>query len=250
MIYKVKLQEFEGPFDLLVYLIEQNRMSVYDIKVSEITAQYMEYIRRAKTQNVELAQEFMVMAAELIEIKSRMLLPQEASAEPGEEPEDPRTRLIARILEYKQFKEMAEFLKDQEEITSHIHTKPAEDLSSYTGEPEELLTGSIDKFAEAFMAFIHRKQRLEEMHRTYERIERARMSVEHRITQMTAFLKKKREMKFSEMIKDDDSPFNRVITFVSLLELLKQHSVVAEQKKRYGDITIKRVDNDPAEARN
>ena len=242
MVYKVKLQAFEGPFDLLVYLIEQNRMSVYDIKVSEITAQYMEYIREAKTRDVEVAQEFMVMAAELIEIKSRMLLPQEPSEETGEEPEDPRKKLVARILEYKQFKEMAEFLKEQEEITSHIHSKPAEDLSVYTGEEEELLTGSMDKFAAAFMAFLHRKQRLEEMHRTYERIERARMSMENRIMQMTEFFRTRKSMKFSEMIKDDDSPFNRVITFMSLLELLKQHSVKAEQKKRYGDITVTRIE--------
>ncbi|MBQ1712062.1 MAG: segregation/condensation protein A, partial [Firmicutes bacterium] len=93
MVYKVKLQSFEGPFDLLVYLIEQNRMSVYDIKVSEITSQYMEYIREAKKYDVEVAQEFMVMAAELIEIKSRMLLPR-APEEPGEElMEDPRSSL-------------------------------------------------------------------------------------------------------------------------------------------------------------
>ena len=241
MVYKVKLQAFEGPFDLLVYLIEQNRMSVYDIKVSEITAQYMEYIREAKTHDVEVAQEFMVMAAELIEIKSRMLLPQENTTPGEEEPEDPRSRLVARILEYKQFKEMAEFLKEQEEITSHIHSKPAEDLSPYMGEPEELLSGSLDQFAAAFMAFLHRKKRLEEMHRTYERIERARMSMETRVMQMTEFFRTRKTMRFSEMIKDDDSPFNRVITFMSLLELLKQHAVKAEQKKRYGDITVTRI---------
>ena len=242
MVYKVKLQSFEGPFDLLVYLIEQNRMSVYDIKVSEITAQYMEYIREAKTHDIELAQEFMVMAAELIEIKSRMLLPAEPLEETGEEPQDPRSRLVARILEYKQFKEMAEFFKEQEEINSHVYSKPAEDLSQYTGETEELLLGDMGKFAEAFIAFLHRKQRLEEMHRTYERIERARMSLENRITQMTDFFRTRKTMKFSEMMKEDDSPFNRVITFMSLLELLKQHAVSAEQKKRYGDITVTRIE--------
>ena len=242
MVYKVKLQSFEGPFDLLVYLIEQNRMSVYDIKVSEITSQYMEYIREAKKYDVEVAQEFMVMAAELIEIKSRMLLPSPAE-EPGEElMEDPRSSLVARILEYKQFKEIADFLKEQEELNLHIHTKPAEDLSEYTGEGEELLKSDMDQFANAFMAFLLKKQRLEEMHRTYERVERARMSMENRITQMTELFRTRKVVKFSEMIKNDDSPFNRVITFMSLLELLKQRSVTAEQKKRFGDITIKRVE--------
>ena len=169
MIYKVKLQAFEGPFDLLVYLIEQNRMSIYDIKVSEITSQYIEYIREAQDRNIEVAQEFMVMAAELIEIKSRMLLPQTA-AQQGEEPmEDPRSQLVARILEYKQFKEMAAFLAEQEEINSHVHAKPAEDLSVFIGEPEELLKSDMDQFAKAFIAFIHKKQRIDEMHRTYEK---------------------------------------------------------------------------------
>jgi len=242
MVYKVKLQAFEGPFDLLVYLIEQNRMSIYDIKVAEITSQYIEYIREAQEHNIEIAQDFMVMAAELIEIKSRMLLPQ-VTQQPGEEePEDPRSQLVARILEYKQFKEMASFLAEQEEINSHIYGKPSEDLSQYTGEPEEYLKGDMESFAKAFIAFIHKKQRLDEMHRTYERVERARMSMENRIMQMTEYFKVRKTMMFSEMIKDDDSPFNRVITFTALLELLKQHSVTAEQKKRYGDITIKRVE--------
>ena len=242
MIYKVRLQAFEGPFDLLVYLIEQNRMSIYDIKVSEITSQYVGYIREAQERNIEVAQEFMVWAAELIEIKSRMLLPQ-ADVQQGDEPmEDPRSQLVARILEYKQFKEMAAFLAEQEEITSHVHAKPAEDLSPYIGETEELLKGDMDQFAKAFIAFIHKKQRIDEMHRTYERVERARMSMENRIMQMTEYFKVRRTMKFSEMIKDDDSPFNRVITFTALLELLKQRSVTAEQKKRFGDITIKRAE--------
>ena len=243
MVYKVKIQSFEGPFDLLIYLIEQNKMSVWDIKVSEITSQYIEYIREAKEHDVEVAQEFMVMAAELIEIKSRMLLPQEQSASPEEEPEDPRARLVARIIEYKQFKEMAAFLSEQEEITSHMHAKPAEDLSVFAGEEEELLKGDLSHFAAAFLAFLHRKQRLEEMHRTYERVERARMSMENRIMQMTEYFRTRKTMKFSEMIKEDDSPFNRVITFMSLLELVKQRSVSAVQKKRYGDITITRIES-------
>ena len=243
MVYKVKIQSFEGPFDLLLYLIEQNKMSVWDIKVSEITSQYIEYIREAKEHDVEVASEFMVMAAELIEIKSRMLLPQQQQEPSEEEPEDPRARLVARIIEYKQFKEMASFLAEQEEINSHIHAKPAEDLSAYMGEEEELLKGDLSHFAAAFLAFLHRKQRLEEMHRTYERVERARMSMENRIMQMTEYFRTRKSMKFSEMIKEDDSPFNRVITFMSLLELVKQHSVSAVQKKRYGDITITRIEN-------
>jgi len=242
MAYKVKLASFEGPFDLLVYLIEHNKMDIYDIKVSEITAQYLEYIEEAKAHDVNVAQEFMVLAAELIELKSAMLLPREVVDEEEGEVEDPRKALVAKILEYKQFKEMASFLSDQEELTSHMRPKPQEDLSVYTGETEEILTGDMDSFASAFMAFLTRKQRIEEMHKTYERIARAKMSLENKVNQIVGFFRDRKQMKFSEMIKEDDSPFNRVITFMSLLELLRHHNVRAEQKKRFGDIYVERID--------
>ena len=242
MSYKVKLEAFEGPFDLLVYLIEHNKMSIYDIRVSEITTQYIEYIEEAQAHDINVAQEFMVLAAELIEIKSLMLLPNEVIDEETGELEDPRKKLVARIVEYKQFKEMAAFLEDQAEITSHIHTKPQEDLEQYTGETEEILRGDMDSFARAFLNFITRKQRIEAMHRTYERIERAKMSMESKIGQLVGLFRHKKEVRFSEMVREDDTPFNRVITFMSVLELLRQHSVTAEQKKVYGDITVKKVE--------
>ena len=100
MGYKVKLQAFEGPFDLLVYLIESARMDIYDIRVSEITAQYLEYIGNMQQMDVAVSSEFMVLAAELIELKSRMLLPRQPVEEGGTEPEDPRSELVARLLEY------------------------------------------------------------------------------------------------------------------------------------------------------
>lgn len=242
MAYKVKLDIFEGPFDLLVYLIEHAKMSIYDIRVSEITTQYLQYIAQMKAQDVSVAQEFMVLAAELIELKSRMLLPRTASDEPGEEEEDPRADLVSRILEYKQYKEMAAFLEEQADAAGHSRAKPQEDLSAYAGDPEELLRTDMNAFVKAFYAFLFRKQRLEEMRRVYERVERQRMSVENRILQIRDMFRGKRKLMFSEMIREDRSPYNQVITFMSLLELLKQKTVTAEQKKRYGDITVKLVE--------
>ncbi len=243
MNYKVKLDIFEGPFDLLVYLIERSKMSVYDIKISEITTQYIDYVKKMQDLDIELAQDFMVLAAELIQIKTRMLLPSEKRKEDGDVlVEDPRTDLVQRILEYKQFKEMGYFLADQEEITSHIHAKPAEDLSSYEGEPEEIIKGSLTEFAQAFMEFIIKKQRIEEMHKIYERIERQKMSMENRIRQVSEVLTKKKKVSFSELIEGDNTHFNKVITFMSILELLRERSIIAEQKKRYGDIIITKTE--------
>ncbi len=243
MKYKVRLDVFEGPFDLLVYLIERSKMNIYDIQISEITNQYLEYIKEAKEMDIELAQDFMVLAAELIQIKTRMLLPAE-KVQVGDEVvvEDPRADLVQRILEYKQFKEMGLFLEQQAEVTSHIHEKPAEDLDAYMGEPEEIIKGSMGEFAQAFMQFILKKQRLEEMHKIYERIERQKMTMENRITQIADILGKKKTAKFSELIENDNTNFNKVITFMSILELLRERSITAEQKKRYGDITIRKAE--------
>jgi segregation and condensation protein A len=193
--------------------------------------------------DIELAQDFMVLAAELIRIKTRMLLPAEKSAA-GEEMqiEDPRADLVRRLVEYKQFKEMGIFLDQQAEINSHIHSKPAEDLEGYMGEPEEIIKGSLSEFAQAFMEFILKKQRIEEMHRIYERIERQKMSMENRIAQVVDILNKKQSTSFSELIEGDDSNFNKVITFMSILELLRERSITAQQKKRYGDIILRKAE--------
>ncbi len=246
MAYKVKLDVFEGPFELLVYLIEHSRMSIYDIQVSEITTQYLAYVEEMRSRDVELAQEFMVLAAELLELKSRLLIPGEAKkAEEGGE-DDPRSSLTARILEYKQFKDMAAFLDEQQEITAHIHSKPQEDLSPWTGEEDELLKSSEDQFVNAFLAFLQRRQRIDEMKRTYQRVERQRQSMESRMSQITDMLQTRRQMMFSEMIREDTSVYNRVLTFMSLLELVKDHRLNAEQKKLYSDIklTLREAEDD------
>ena len=134
-MYKVKLKSFEGPFDLLVYLIENAEMSIYDIKISEITNQYLAYLKEMEERDVALASEFMVLASSLIEIKSKMILPR--ATEDGQEivGEDPRTDLVARLLEYKRFKELSQMLEEREERSMNIFEKPQEDISQYLDNP-------------------------------------------------------------------------------------------------------------------
>lgn len=240
-MYKVKLDIFEGPFDLLVYLIERARMSIFNIQVSEITTQYLAYIQDMKDQDVAVAQEFMVLAAELIELKSRMLLPVEQEAE-NELLEDPRSNLVQRILEYKQYKEMARFLEEQADVSCHIHSKPQEDLDSYRGEEDVLLKGDMQQFVDAFLLFISKKKRTEDMKNRYEKLQRQRVSVEVRMNQLKDFFKKKFKALFSELIRSDKSRMNQVVTFMSLLELLKQGEVKATQERNYADITIERIE--------
>jgi len=238
MTYKVKLNIFEGPFDLLVYLIEHARMSIYDIRVSEITTQYLAYIEEIKKQDVSIAQDFMVLAAELIELKSKMLLPGSSEEVAFEEGEDPRKGLVAQLLAYKRFKDMAEFLAEQEELNLHIHTKPQEDLSIYTNEPDELLKTDMNQFVKAFRTFLFRKQKLEEIKKNYERVERQRMSVEGRVEQIRRFFLSRKKASFKELVAKDTGRYNIVLTFMSLLELIKQSTIVVKQKERYGDMEI------------
>jgi segregation and condensation protein A len=157
MSYKIKLDVFEGPFDLLVYLIENARMSVYDIQVSEITNQYLDYLEHMQGLDVNIATEFMVLAAALIELKSKMLLPRMKPEGDGLIEEDPRIELVQKILEYKRFKAAAELLEHQEEQTRRIFIKPKEDLAVYTKETDEYLNLDLSQFVKAFHLFLQKK---------------------------------------------------------------------------------------------
>lgn len=242
MGYKVKLQTFEGPFDLLVYLIESARMSIYDIRVSEITAQYLEYIERMQQMDVAVSSEFMVLAAELIELKSRMLLPR-MSAEPGdEEPEDPRKELVARILEYKTFKTLSGYLAEREEHGFMVREKPQEDISMYLESPDEYLTLDMDQFVLAFNAFLLRKKRVEEIRTRYERIEREKVTAEARMAFIQSLMHKYHGKKFNfrETVKEGDR-YDTALSFSSMLELIRQKKLTAEQEALFADIYLKEV---------
>ncbi len=239
-MYKVKLKSFEGPFDLLVYLIENAEMSIYDIKISEITNQYLAYIREMEEQNVALASEFMVLASSLIEIKSKMILPR--IAEDGQEitEEDPRTELVERLLEYKRFKELSQMLEEREERSLNIFEKPQEDISRYLENPDEYLSLDLKEFATAFRLFIQKKQRVEAVRKHYTRIERERASMEKRISYILQQVRGKigQVFSFKDFIRDKKDRYDVVVTFMSLLEMAKARAVKVEQRKTYGDIEV------------
>ncbi|MDD4583399.1 MAG: segregation/condensation protein A, partial [Eubacteriales bacterium] len=178
MVYKVKLDVFEGPFSLLVYLIENAEMSIYDIRVAEITEQYMEYIEHMEKIDVVLAGEFMVLAASLIEIKSKMLLPRMNLEGDGEIPEDPRSQLVQKLLEYKYYKKGANLLEEREAISRRIYIKPQEDLSIYTKSPDYYLNFDLNQFIKAFHLFLQRQKSTEDIKKRYTAVERKQMSVE------------------------------------------------------------------------
>lgn len=240
MGYKVKLSIFEGPFDLLVYLIENAQMNIYDIKISEITRQYLGYIDIMREKDVAVAIEFMVLAAQLIEIKSKMLLPGKIADGDGVVDEDPREGLVARILEYKKFKILSAMLAEREEAGFDIWEKPQEDLSEYTDEPDEYLSLELSKFVSAFEDFLLRKQRMEDMEKCYARIERQRETTEIKIDQIkNKLMENEREfIYFRELLNPGTDRYDIALTFVSMLEMIRQRRVVADQKQTFGDIRV------------
>ncbi len=240
MAYKVKLDMFEGPFDLLVYLIEISEMNIYDIQVALITKQYLEHIEKMEGLDVAVATEFMVLAAVLIEIKSKMLLPRfKPEGEFGFE-DDPRAELVERILEYKKFKQAAELLDRQEEYNQSIFEKPKEDLTRYTREPDEYLNLDINQFAVAFTLFLNKKKRVEEIRKNYSRVERQKLSIEDKIKQIFKFIKDQAYKKttFNQLLRENDGKYEKIITFMSVLEMIRLRAIQVKQPIAFGDITI------------
>lgn len=243
MSYKVSLQSFEGPFDLLVYLIENAQMSIYDIKISEITSQYLEYVEEIKALDVNVATEFMVLAATLIDIKTKMILPRSVLSGGEVIDEDPRSELVERILEYKKFKKGAEIFKEKEEYMSLVYEKPQEDISEYLDNPDEILSLDIGQFANAFELFLRKKKREEDVRSHYTKIERERATIESRMSFIakkfkSAITRGVRRLSFKEFIPDKKDRYDVVVTFVSVLQMMRDKYLDAEQSSTYGEITI------------
>lgn len=246
MGYRVKLNVFEGPFDLLVYLIEHARMSIYDIKISEITSQYISYVNELKSADINVSSEFMVLAAALLEIKSKMLLPRSVSDDATSDiMEDPRTELVAKLVEYKRFKAVSEMLEQRFDETDMQLEKPQEDLAEYTGEPDEYLDLDIDKFRTAFEVFLRKKKKLEEIRVHHRRNEKQRITNELRMESIRDFFRERPDeaADFRELIEDKSDMYDVAVTFSSVLEMMKARKLDAEQQYLFGDITVKAAEN-------
>lgn len=247
-MYKVRIDKFEGPFDLLIYLLENAKMDIYDIKVAEITEQYIAYLKEMEDLNIEVETEFIVLAAVLIRLKSHMLLPR-VSDNPDDDVivEDPRMELATRILDYMRTKKSAEMLQDREEYNLAIHEKPAEDLSKYVGEPDEILRASDEQLVNAFILFLTRKKKIEEVQRRYQRVRRRKESIETRIKDMTKILELRLTpdtsgISFMELLPEEPDRYDITLSFMSLLSMIKNQGYDAEQQENFGEITVVRKD--------
>lgn len=242
-LYKVRIDKFEGPFDLLIYLLENARMDIYDIKVAEITEQYIAYLKEMEALNVEVDTEFIVLAAVLIRLKSRMLLPRINTEGELEIIEDPRLELQGRLLEYMRIKKAAEMLAEAEEYNLAVHGKPAEDMSGYLDDPDEILRVSDEQLVSAFILFLTRKRKVEEVTARYTRVRRRKETIENRISEMTDLLEKKLKagggkVLFTELLPEKPDRYDITLSFMSLLSMIKNQGYDAEQKENFGEINV------------
>ncbi|WP_314031293.1 segregation and condensation protein A [Mogibacterium timidum] len=241
-MYKVRIDKFEGPFDLLVYLIQNAKMDIYDIRVAEITEQYIAYLKEMGELNVEVSSEFIVLAAVLIRLKSRMLLPRVNEIGEIVIDEDPRMELASRLAEYVRTKKIAEMLQERIEANECVHEKPAEDMSIYIDSTDELLKTDIEQFVSAFNAFLQKKKRVDDVKKRYQRIKRDRASIEERINYMSMIIKDRvsvgESIDFARLVPEDADRYDVTLSFMSLLEMIKMQEVDAKQDRNYGNISV------------
>ncbi|MEO3945244.1 segregation/condensation protein A [Gorillibacterium sp. CAU 1737] len=246
-----KLEAFEGPLDLLLHLIEKNEVDIYDIPIRMITDQYMEYLDLFQELELDLTSEFLVMAATLLSIKSKMLLPKppviEMEWEDGmEDPDlDPRTELVRQLMEYKKYKEIADHLREKELERSHIFTREPVDLSPYAREVQSNpVEGLLPR--DLLIAF-HRALKKMANRQAVARIRRDEISVKERIGQVLRQLKREGgRVLFSRLLEDGFSREEVVTTFLALLELMKMKQIVCFQHRLFEDIVIEAREDERA----
>lgn len=238
MDYSVKIDEFEGPLDLLLHLIKQSNINIQDIDISVITAQYLDYINKMDELNINVAASYLVMAAELMEIKSKSLLPrtEEESTEEDDE-EVSKERLINKLIEYQKYKDMTSTFKDLELERQKIYIKSPEKISNYI---DNTITNdgdtSIDDLVNAFKGFLERLDREKPI---TTKITNKEYSVKSRKQGLRKLLKERPRVKFTELFEETNTPYI-VVTFLSILEMTKEKEIVLRQDGNFKDIIIER----------
>ena len=231
--YPVRLDNFEGPLDLLLHLIKKHELDIYDIPIAIITKQYLDYVNLMQELDLDIAGEFLVMAATLIHIKSRMLLPRPDPRQ--EDPdEDPREALVRRLLEHQKFKAAAELLHEKETLRSAQWTRPDERVADVTGEQEEPEI-EVDLFSlmAAFRQVLGRAKQRPTVPLPAEQI-----PIETRIEQLLARLSETEACGFEDLFADVQSKSGMIVTFLALLEMIRLKLVRVFQGGAFGDIRV------------
>lgn len=234
MEYKVILNDFEGPLDLLLHLIKQSNISIYDISIDQITKQYMDYINKMEELNLTVASEYLIMAAELIEIKSSSLLPKQETHE-DEYEEDRREKLISRLIEYEQYKNITKSLKALETSRKDIYTKLPSELTEFNvTEEKEIEPLDLSLLLDAFNNFLQRKEDEKPLNT---KITNKEYSVDVRSHEIFSLLKDKKRMNFYDLFNNSSRDYI-VVTFLSILDLAKKQKIKLIQDNNFNNIVL------------
>ncbi|MCR4610900.1 MAG: segregation/condensation protein A [Lachnospiraceae bacterium] len=238
-----KLQQFEGPLDLLLHLIDKNKIDIYDIPIVEITAQYMDYINAMREADLDIMSEFLVMAATLLKIKSKMLLPADEAEE--DEEDDPRAELVKQLLEYKMYKCISYELRDRQldagAVMFKVPTIPDE-VAKYE-EPinlEEVMSDiTLSKLNSIFNSVIKRqKDRVDPVRSKFGKIEKEEVSLEDKMNFMLNYAKHNRNFSFRQLLSGQKSKMDTIVTFLVILEMMKAGQIYIVQDNTFDDIKI------------
>lgn len=243
MSIQVKLEAFEGPLDLLLHLIDKNKINIYDIPIVEITEQYLEYIKQMETKNLEIMSEFLVMAATLINIKSRMLLPVPTFED--EEEADPRQELVDRLLEYKMFKYVSDQLRDKQEDAARIMFKSPSIPKEIADYKEEIdiseLVGdlTLSKLHEIFTSIVKKQSdKIDPIRSKFGKIEQEEFNLGDIFIQIQKQGIEKKVFYFRSLLEQQTTKMEIIVTFLGILELIKLGRIKIEQEHMFDDIRI------------
>ena len=229
----LKIDDFEGPYDLLLHLIKEKKMDLLNLKLEIIVDEYLEFIHKMQEMNLNIASSYLVMSSELIEMKSRLLLPR-VQEENEEEEEDPQEALVNRLIEYQRYKDLTSDFKNLEEERRQIFTRLPESLKEYSDSDTVINNSDItlNDLLEAFQKFLERKK-LEQPLNT--KITKKEMSVEERTISIKNILKKKKKVNFLELFDVLNKEYV-VVTFLAILEMARRNELKISQEYEYGDI--------------
>jgi segregation and condensation protein A len=228
--YSIKLDAFEGPLDLLLFLIKRDKIDIYDIPIAHITRQYLEYIEVMKELNLDIAGEFIVMAATLMRIKVRMLLPR---TQDEEEEEDPREGLVLALLEYRKFKEAAQILKAKGEEQSLWFPRTDVSFLGELPEDEVLVEATLHDLIFAFKRILDTQPT-----ETFHTVNYPKVSVEERIEHVLSRLTQKDGLIFADLFSDSPLKLVMVVTFMAILELIRLQEIYIRQTKHFSEIWV------------
>jgi len=239
----VKLQAFEGPLDLLLHLIEKNKIDIYDIPIVEITDQYLEYVNTMDKTDLNIISEFLVMAATLIDIKSRMLLPKQVDEDGNDI--DPRQELVNKLIEYKLYKYMSHELADKQNYANKaLYKQPSipKEVAKY--EPpvdlDKLLKDvSLERMAIVFESVLRRQEdKIDKMRAGFGKIEKEEISLPDKITYIKKYAGKQKKFSFRQILEKQESKMEVIVTFLAVLELMKVGKINIVQDHIFDDILI------------